>query len=91
MKENSKYLDDTVLKNLSNQVSKYLEKILTDYLYKTSLEFKADINDFGRYSAKNFLTVNEFEQYNWKQNYENSIFNVDSDVVIKSGFLVTET
>ena len=91
MKENSKYLDDTVLNNLSSQVSNYLEKILTDYLYKTSLELKSDINDFGRYSAKNFLTVNEFDQYNWKKNYENSIFNVDADVSIKSGFLVTET
>ena len=91
MKENSKYLDNTILKELSEQVSQYLEKTFTDYLYKTSLEFKADINDFGKYSVKNFLTIKEFEQYNWQMNYVNSIFDVDTDVVIKSGFLVTET
>ena len=91
MKENSKYLDDTILKNLSKQVCKYLEKMLTNYLYKTSLEFKADINDLGKYCAKNFLTIKQFEKYNWKKNYENSIFKVTANVSIKSGFLVTET
>lgn len=91
MKENSKYLDDSVLKNLSSQVDEYLQRVFIEYLYKTSLTFNADINDFGRYGAKNFLTIKEFEDYNWQKNYRNSTFKVEINVNVESGFLVTET
>ena len=91
MDSDSKYLDDAVLNDISHSCNAYLKSTFSDYLYKTSLEFKADINDFGGYSAKNFLTTKEFEQYNWKRNYENSVFNVMVDVEIESGLLVTET
>ena len=91
MKENSKYLDDEVLKDLSTQVNSYLQKILTEYLYKTSLEFKSDINDFGNYASRNFLTIKEMQEYNWKANYPNSTFKVEINTNVESGFLVTET
>ena len=86
-----KYLDDSVLKNLSKKTDKYLNEILTSYLYKTSLDFKSDINDFGRFASKNFITIPEFKNYNWKENYTNTIFRVNTHTEIKSGFLVTET
>ena len=91
MKENSKYLDDEVLKDLSSQVNKYLQNILTEYLYKTSLELKSDINNFGEYASRNFSTIKEMQEYNWKANYQNSTFKVEINANVQSGFLVTET
>ena len=91
MHEDSKYLDDRELKNISYKVNKYLEDVFSDYLYKTSLELKSDINGFGKFCAKNFLTTKEFENYDWQNNYQNSIFKIKINSDIESGFLVTET
>lgn len=91
MKENSKYLDSSVLNTLSQEVNNYMQNILTQYLYKTSVEFKSDINGIGNYCLQNFLTIQEFEKFDWKNNYGNSAFNVSVDSEIESGFLITET
>ena len=91
MKEDSKYLSNNELKNISSQVNNYLRQVFTDYLYKTSLIFKSDINGFGKFGAKNFYTTKEFENYDWQNNYQNSIFNVEINANIESGFLITET
>ena len=50
---------------------------MSNYLYKTSKDFKADINNFGKNALCNFTTINEFENYNWLSNYENSFFNIN--------------
>ncbi len=91
MKKDSRYLDNTVLDEISKTASKYIELQISNYLYKTSKDFKADINGFAKYVLRKFTTLDEFERYNWIQNYENSFFTVNSDVCIKSGFLLTET
>lgn len=91
MKENLKYLNSSTLDSLSEQTNNYIEKILTSYLYKTSIEFKSDINDIGKYALSKFLTIPEFEKFDWKNNYTNSAFNVKVDTKIQSGFLLTET
>lgn len=91
MKEDLRYLDSSVLDELSRQANKYLEDILINYLYKTSVEFKSDINGFGKYCLSNFLTIPGFEKFDWENNYTNSAFNVSVDAEIESGFLVTET
>lgn len=91
MREDLKYLDTSVLTTLSEEASSYMENILTQYLYKTSVEFKSDINDIGKYSLSNFSTIPEFQKFDWKNNYANSAFNVSVNTEIESGFLVTET
>ena len=91
MDANSKYLDNSVLESISTQANNYLNEVFTNYLYKTSLEFKSDINDFGRYATSSFITLPEYEQYNWKSNYLNATFKVDIHTNVESGFLVTET
>ena len=91
MDNNSKYLNNEELKEISSQVNSYLQIVFVEYLYKTSLQFKSDINSFGKYAAKNFLTLGEFEQYDWRNNYQNSIFKVHINTNVESGFLVTET
>lgn len=91
VKDSGNYLDDKVLKEISSAASKYIELQMKNYLYKTSKNYKSDINGFGRYILSNFLTIQELEKFNWSQNYENSFFKVNSKVNIKSGFLITET
>ena len=91
MKENAKYLDSSILDSISEKANQYLENLLTEYLYKTSVEFKSDINGIGRYCLSNFLTTQEFEQFDWKNSYINSTFKVTVNIQIQSGFLVTET
>ena len=89
--ENSKYLDSDTLNRISNSLNEYLTNALSNYLYKTSLQYKADINGFGKYALSNFLTIPEFEKYNWKESYRDSIFKIEVDAQIDSSILITET
>lgn len=91
MKKDAEYLDNTVLDEISKTASKYMELQISNYLYKTSKDFKTDINGFAKYVLRKFNTLTEFERYNWLENYENSFFTVNSDICVKSGFLLTET
>ena len=88
---NRQYLDENKLQAISNVCSSYLESSFSDYLYKTSKEFKSDINEFGKYALSNFLTTNDFNDYNWNENYKNSFFDIDVDSMVESSILLTET
>lgn len=91
MSNNSQYLDPDILNKLSETCNKYLESVFSDYLYKTSKEFKSDINGFGKYALHNFFTTQDFNDYNWLNNYQNAFFEVQIDTSIKSSMLITET
>lgn len=91
MKETSKYLENSVLESISQEANQYLKDIITTYLYKTSIEFKSDINDIGKYCLSKFLTISEFENFDWQENYANSTFNVTINTRVQSGFLITES
>lgn len=71
---------------IENACNEYLEKYVTQYLYKTSKELKSDINGFGKYAVKYFSTMQEWEQYNWLDNYSNSVFNVKVKTSLKSSY-----
>lgn len=89
--ENSDYLDSSSLTAISNSCNKYLISVLTDYLYKTSQVFESDINGLGKYVLDDFITCEDFENYNWLDNYVNSSFDVTVDTDIDSGVLLTKT
>ena len=91
MDEDENYLDSDFLDSLSNTCNIYLENVLLNYLYKTSLEFKSDISDIGKYALSNFSTTSEFKDFNWSNNYMNSTFNVNINTTIDSGFLLNKT
>ncbi len=90
MSDNAKYLTNDVLESISNSCNNYLESVFSDYLYKTSKEFGSDINGFGNYALGNFLTRQEFVDYNWLENYKNAFFDVHIDTSVKSGMLINE-
>lgn len=88
--KDKEYLNAEEIKNLSDLSNKYLENILKNYLYKTSSTYGSDINDFGRYALSKFLTIDQFNEYDWKNNYKNSTFKVSVDTQVQTGFLITE-
>ena len=61
------------------------------YLYKTSKDLKSDIVGIGKKAVTNFLTLQEWNDYDWLSNYQNSFFDVDMKVHVKSGFLLSES
>lgn len=89
--EGSRYLDTSILSSISQNANRYLEEIILQFLYKTSTEFSSDINAFGKHALSNFLTVPEFEDYNWRNSYANSTFKVSINSEIESGLLITES
>ena len=91
MEEGSDYLDASMLNEISDSCSSYLKSTIMDYLYKTSKNLKSDINGFGKTARKNFLTLDDFYHYNWKEKYKDSFFNVNIDSSIRSSSLLTES
>ena len=89
--KNSDYDDNNQLSTISNSVNNYLESIISSYLYRTSREFNSDINNIGRHGRSQFLTLNDYENFDWLENYKNCTFEVNVDTNVKSGFLITET
>ncbi len=88
---NSDYLNDETLQLVSNYASSYLESSISNYLYKTAKDYKADITCIGKRALKNFRTWKDYESFNWKDRYRDSFFNVKANVNIKSGSLITES
>ena len=91
MSENSNYLKSEILDAISNTCNQYLESVFSAYLYKTSKEFKSDINGFGKVAQSNFFTTQEYNAYNWHDSFKNSFFDVKVDTSVKSGMLITQT
>lgn len=91
MSENSNYLKSEILDAISNTCNQYLESVFSAYLYKTSKEFKSDINGFGKVAQSNFFTTPEYTAYNWHDSFKNSFFDVEIDTSVKSGMLITQT
>lgn len=79
------------LHNIEDSASNYLKNIISNYLYKTSKELNSDAPGFGKFALAEFKTVKEFEEYDWLNHYQDSFFNVEANVSIKSSFLLTET
>lgn len=91
MSENSKYLNTDVLNFISSECSNYLESNLSSFLYKTSTEFNSDICGIGKYSLSKFLTIKDFNNYNWSNNYKSSVFDIDINTNIDSSFILDQT
>ena len=64
------------LDELSKAVNKQLKNYLITYLNKTSSEYKCDIDYFYNLAKRNFLTLNDWQEYDWASKYENSKFEI---------------
>lgn len=87
----SNYLDDDFLEIIEESANNYLEKHVSDYLYKTSIEFKSCIDDFDKYAMSKFLTTQDWDSYNWNSSYASAFFDVNVHAKVNSSLLLTET
>ena len=91
MSENVNYFSEENLKKIQDAVNVYMKQNMTDYLYKTAKEFKSDIVGFGRTAIHQFLTWDDWINYNWLEKYKNSFFDINIESELKSGQLLIET
>ena len=84
--EDITYGNNDTRKQIEEACNNYFQKIISEYLYKTAKEYNSDIDGFGRYAVKYFVTLQDWDNYNWLDNYQNSTFNVEVDSKVKSGY-----
>lgn len=87
----SETLSNENIKKIEEYANSYIKSQVEQYLYKSSKTLGCDIDDFGKYATKKFLTQQDWENYNWIKNYCNSFFNVKVSTNILSGNLLTQT
>lgn len=91
MDENSKYLSSEEISKLEKALNSYLTTKFYDYLYKVSKELNSDIDGFGKHVVQNFLTMDDWKNYNWLENFKNSFFEVTVNTAVKSGYILMES
>lgn len=79
---------DKTLEKLDLALKDYLTEEFKSYLYKTSREYKSDINEFYRIAKRQFLTNSDFSNYDWSTKYENAEFNVEFNQDIISTLII---
>jgi spore germination protein KC len=83
---NSNYYSSDNIALIEESCNDYLKTIISEYLYKMAKEYKSDIDGFGKYAVKHFATIDEWNEYNWLDNFENSVFNVNVNTTLQSGY-----
>ena len=67
------------LNEISASANKYLKDYILTYLNKTTSKFNCDIDYFYTYAKRNFLTLQEWKDYDWSSKYSKSKFEVSVD------------
>lgn len=91
MTKNSNYLNPSTVSKLEEAVNSYMQYQISSFLYKISKDYNSDIVGLGKYAAKNFLTTQDWENYNWLDNFNTAFFNVEVKTELKSGDVFIET
>ena len=77
----SKYIAEN--DKFNKAVQDKLERQLTEFLYKCSQEYEADICDFAKRAKKNYLTVNAWESEDWQGLFKKSEYKVNAKIVLR--------
>lgn len=85
------YETTDVLSKISDTAQKYLTNQFNSYLKKVSTEYETDIDNFGTKATSNFLTISDWNNYNWNEKLKNANFNLDINIDLLSSMLVTKT
>ena len=82
------FSDKDTLNSVNSALKEFLTSKMKDFLYNTSKEYGCDINGFYRLVKQKFLTIPEYDNYNWKEMYKKADFNVEIDSDVISSFFV---
>lgn len=70
------YTNKDYMENLKKQTEDILNTQMNNYFKKIQKEYNTDIDDFYSYTKKNFLTYNEYSDYNFKEKFKDMKINV---------------
>ena len=82
------FSDKSTLTTVNTALKTCLTSQMKAFLYKTSREYGCDINGFYRLVKQKFLTIPNYNNYNWKDKYKHAEFNIHIDSNVISSFLV---
>lgn len=85
------YLNESYLDEVSKATNNYLASRMSDYLYKTSTDFKTCIDDFDKFAVIHFLTNRDWEAYDWVNSYSDAFFDVNIKTKVNSSMLLTQS
>lgn len=71
-------------------IENFIKDNIIFYLNRTSKEFQVDISNFYTVARRNFLTIPEWNDYNWNDKYKNAIFSVNVNINLNSQLLYIE-
>lgn len=89
--KNINYETEDVLSKISDSTKNYLKDQFNGYLNKVTKEYNVDIDHFSVKALSHFLTIFDWENYNWKEKFKDIEFDVNVDVNVFSTMLVTKT
>ena len=73
---------DLDLDKISRVAEQTVEKYMSEYLNKTSTDFKCDIDYFYNYAKRKFFTLQDWKNFDWSKKYLNSKFNVNIEAKV---------
>lgn len=76
-------------KKLKNELDKSIKEKIDSFFEKTISEYNVDIAGIGKYSKVNFLTWNEFKDYNWLSKYKNAKYEVTVDTKLNISQIIS--
>lgn len=88
--ESSDYSSSDNIKKLENNLNRYIENIVSEYLYTTSKQYSCDTISFGEKLSKKYKTLDEFKKVNWDTIYKDSFFKVRTHCEVVSSSLITK-
>lgn len=75
---------------IESEINKFLEDNISNFLYRTSEEYKSDIIGFQGYFKRNFLTQDELDKYNWEKLYPETKFQIQTTTYLDLGSLFSK-
>ncbi|MBV4415671.1 Ger(x)C family spore germination protein [Clostridium tyrobutyricum] len=77
------YENLTNIGDLENKIKQFILDGMVNTVRKTQIEYNTDVFGFGHSAAKNFKTIQQWENYNWLKHYKEAKINIELDLEIK--------
>lgn len=84
------YLDSNYISSVKKKVTEVLDKKMENYINKIQKEYNTDLDEFYKYSRKNFLTAKEYNEYNFKEKFKDAKIDVKFNVTFNDAGLNLE-
>ena len=89
--ESINYTLNENLEKFSEASQNYLKQNFEKYFEKISKEYSTDIDSFSHKALSNFSTTTEWNEFNWKDKFSNSKFNISVNINVLSSLLITKS